>query len=130
MRFSHLLAFFFLAILSFGSCKKDSDATAPEALFGKAWHNTGQQDASGAYLYQPEGTFPAPGWRDGLRFDSDGKFVLYTQGPADGPLDVPGVWTTEDGQTFHIKPNREDPAGYNILIYSVQANSLKARRTP
>ncbi|HEX8425174.1 hypothetical protein [Hymenobacter sp.] len=129
MRPSHLLTPFFFAILLLGSCKKDSDVAVPDALFGKVWLNTGQQDAAGAYLYQPEGTFTSPGWRDGFRFDSDGKFTLYTQGPNDAPLNVSGVWTTEDGQTFHIKQTTDAASGYNILIYSVHPSSLKARRT-
>lgn len=131
MRLPHLLAPLLFVLLFLGSCKKDSDVTAPDALFGKSWYNTRQQDVSGAYVYQPEGSFEPIGWGiDGFRFEKDGRFLQYTQGPADELLTITGTWTTEDDSTFRIQPDDSRYSAFSILIYSVQANSLKARRTP
>lgn len=129
--YPHYLAFLLVFVLALSSCKKDNDSLAPDALFGKNWYNTRQQDASGAYVYQPEGTFQPMGWGiDGFRFEKDGRFVLYTQGPADEPLSVSGTWTSEDDSTFNIQPDNKQYSTFSILIYSVQENSLKARRNP
>jgi hypothetical protein len=123
------LAFLLLTVLVLSNCKKDSDALLPDALFSKNWYNTRQQDASGAYVYQPEGTFEPMGWGiDGFRFEKDGRFVLYTQGPADELLAVAGTWTVEGDNTFNIQPDDSQYSAFSILVYSVQANSLKARR--
>ncbi|WP_188810242.1 hypothetical protein [Hymenobacter cavernae] len=116
---------FFLA----GSCKKDQDPTLETSLFGIDWDRASTQpDAEGNYTYKPRGTFTSSGWgRDGFRLESDGTFVWYTSGLADGALDISGTWTSEDNQGFRLKPNDTGIPEFILVTKPVQNNMVQAR---
>ncbi|AHJ98868.1 hypothetical protein Hsw_3273 [Hymenobacter swuensis DY53] len=125
---SSLLTFLFL--LTLNGCKQDADVVAPEALFGKDWYNTRQQpDGAGFFIYKVQGTYtPQGGWGiDGFRLEKDGAFVLHTQGPADGPLDITGSWKPEGASNYRISLTNGQPS-YLLTIELVNDTTLRARQ--
>lgn len=129
MRLPSLFSFLIVALLSFTGCRKDDGPTPAEVLFAKDWYYTGQQDVLGFLIYKPEGEFqPQGGWGiDGFRFEADGRFVLHTTGPADGPLDVPGTWQLVGKNTYFIDLSG-DYSSYKLVIVSAEASTLRVRR--
>lgn len=130
-RYASILSFF-LTLVLLSSCKKDSDLFIPNDLLGVDWYDIRQPNASGFQTYQVSST-PFFGWGiDGFRFESDGTFIQHSQGPNDGPVDIPGTWTTTDGQTYHITTYfpQAAPYTYDMVIGTVTNNTLTARRIP
>ncbi|MBC6696778.1 hypothetical protein [Hymenobacter sp. BT190] len=132
MYYRLLFSLVFIGLLALGGCKQDADVVAPEVLFGKDWYNTRQQpDAAGFFTYKVQGTYtPQGGWGiDGFRLEADGTFVLHTQGPADGPLDVPGTWQQEGPGKYRISlslSNGQPP--YLLTIELIDDTTLRARQ--
>ena len=130
MRSSLSLLLAFLFVLALNGCKQDADVVAPEVLFGKDWYNTRQQpDAAGFFTYKVEGTYmPQGGWGiDGFRLEKDGAFVLHTQGPADGPLDITGSWQAEGSGCYRISLSNGQPS-YLLTIELIDDTTLRARQ--
>jgi hypothetical protein len=130
MRYSLSVLLAFLFVLTFAGCKQDADVVAPEVLLGKDWYNTRQQpDAAGFFIYKVQGSYlPQGGWGiDGFRMEADGTFVLHTQGPADGPLDIPGSWQAEGPGSYRINLSGGQPS-YLFTIELLDDTTLRGRR--
>ncbi|RSK51413.1 hypothetical protein [Hymenobacter rigui] len=120
-----------LATLSVGGCQTEKSTSAPSVIFGKDWYYTHQQPEpkEGFLTYRLKGTADiVPGMGiDGFRLDQGGKFVLHTQGPADEVLDVPGTWQAEEGGSYRITLQNEEPP-YQLTIQVQNDTTLLARK--
>jgi len=121
---------FFLTFILFVSCKKDKDLFAQNDLLGVDWYDTRQSNALGFKTYQVSSVPFFGRGIDGFRLEPDGTFIEHNQGPTDAPLDIPGTWTTVDGQTYHITLHNPQFAPYTLLIGTITNTSLTARRLP
>lgn len=117
-----------LFCLQLGGCTTDKDVVSPDGLFGRDWYNSFETDNLGNYTYRPFNARPLGWGRDGFRMEADGRFIRYTQGPADEPLNLEGTWTKEDEQRYRIEFKHEPLQNYTLYIRSVENGILKARR--
>lgn len=119
-----------LALMSFtllaSSCEKDSTQPVSADLFTKDWYYNRQPESAGfrTYILNP---VPNRGI-DGFRLEPGGGFVLHTNAPNDVALDIPGTWTTTDGERFHITPGNPLYEEFDLLINSVTTTSLQAQK--
>jgi hypothetical protein len=126
MRYIHGLVLISFALLT-SSCEKEEkiQVAAPAYLLDKDWHFAMRPDSSGFMAYR---VTPIPSrLTDGFLFSSNGTFVRHTFAPNDAPLDIPGTWSTLDGQLFHITPNSNQQAQYDIRIGTLTPTTLRAQ---
>lgn len=120
-----------LAAAALSGCQAEKNTSAPSVIFGKDWYYTHQQPEpkEGFLTYRLKGTAEiVPGMGiDGFRLNPGGGFILHTQGPADEVLDVPGTWQAEEGGTYRITLQNEEPP-YRFTIQVLNDTTLLARK--
>lgn len=109
-------------------------------LYGRSWYNTHEARLGDTVIYRPQGyvvppTTPryGPVYLDGLRFDEDGEFTLFTFGPADAPEARLGSWkaAAKDNNVVHITlENSEFRPPYRLRVLSVENDKLVVQRLP
>jgi len=126
MRYAYPLLFLaFMALLA-SSCEHDSVQLVSADLFDKDWYYNRQPESSGfrTYVLNP---VPNRGI-DGFRLETGGVFILHTNAPNDVALDIPGTWTTTDGEKFHVKLSNPLYDEFDLLINSLTTNSLQGKK--
>ncbi|MFD2785285.1 hypothetical protein [Hymenobacter rubripertinctus] len=120
LRFSLLVS---LGLLTLGSCRKSE---APTPIQDKDWFSTFQTGKKGYTIYST--TTQSQGRRySGFRLNTDGTYLEYALGPADGPVAYRGTWRAESGQTYRISFQDPARAGYQLRILKPAEEHLEAR---
>ena len=109
-------------------------------LYGRSWYNSHEAQLGDTVIYRPQGYIMPPNvprygpiFLDGMRFNQDGEFTLFTFGPADAPESYLGRWApiTEDHNTLLITlENAERQPPYQLRVLSVENDKLVIRRLP
>ena len=141
MRISTLvLLTLLLAQLCF-SCQRDADVVEPindeapnasSPLFSTdGWFYSSQKDPSGALICRPNRqefwkleTVRPYGAFTGFRFYSDGTFLGWGSGPADGIEYYPGTWAAENKAPFRVTPNDKTRPVYRLQLLSATSDQL------
>jgi hypothetical protein len=126
------------AVLFFSSCTKEADFASPtvtQASFsaqiqGRDWLESWEEEQAGSDIkvFRPDTyVFPVSWPRNGFRFDADGVFTGRGPSPTDGIAVYPGLWITEDNNTYRITPSGQSTS-YGLQLISLQNDVLKLRR--
>lgn len=113
--------------LALGACSKTDEVKPQAALLDREWFNTFQNTQSAYSLYTP--TNSAVGWRyEGIRLNTDGTFLEQGLGPADAPETRAGTWEAAGSNTYRVRFNDPQRAGFVLEVKSVEEGQLLARR--
>lgn len=109
-------------------------------LYGRSWYNTHEARPGDTVIYRPQGyimppTTPryGPVYLDGLRFEEDGEFTLFTFGPADAPEARLGRWKAAAADPNVVTITLQDPdfrPPYRLRVLSVENDKLVVQRLP
>lgn len=109
-------------------------------LYGRSWYNSHEVRPGDTVVYRPQGyvvppTTPRHGpiYLDGLRFDEDGEFTLFTFGPADAPEARLGTWkaAAKDKSVLIVTlENTNFRPPYQLRVLSVENDKLVVQRLP
>ena len=95
----------------------------PSALF-RDWRGPIRTDDDGVGTYLPREDAPLSRSVAGSSVEEDGAFTAVHDGPADGPVSVPGRWqATADGLSVAL----DDGRAFRLDLVSVDEQELRAR---
>lgn len=122
-----LLFYLSATLLLFAAGCKTSEDPTPNGVFDKAWYNTYQPSSDNNTVFST--TNPNLPWRyDGFRLNTDGSFVEYGLGPADGSEERSGTWKSAGSQKYRITFRDPNRGGYLLRIAKPTSDQLEARR--
>jgi hypothetical protein len=146
MRIASLLMVALIAAVLLGACTENVgllklQTVGPAGpLYGRSWYNTHEARPGDTVIYRPQGyvvppTTPryGPVYLDGLRFEENGEFTLFTFGPADAPEARLGRWQAvgADKNVVTIAlENSEFRPPYRLRVLSVENEKLVLLRLP
>lgn len=109
-------------------------------LYGRSWYNSHEARSGDTIIYRPQGYVVPPStprygpiYLDGLRFEENGEFTLFTFGPADAPEARLGKWKATAENKDVVSITLEDTgfrSPYQLRVLSVENDKLVVQRRP
>jgi hypothetical protein len=100
-----------------------------EQIFQR-WSHSFEEDMGGLTIYRPpDYNFPrVRGGREGIEFQEDGTFILYTPGPADASSGIYGRWQVDESGLVRISFPDNGHAPMLLEILQCTSEILQVRQ--